>query len=352
MSLGSEISEPKGSENSEPKSTPKSKEQPLVYSTLVVPALVTSEISTAEDCRLEISLEMKAEQELRRLAFTSRQRFLTGMDLKSGLEIPGIAAAPFGSSGMENVCIESSEAENSEASSSVGGGSGIGSSGVGSSGVGSSGVGSSRAVRSEVECSGVEIAEIEIDKTDDKEENDEDSRNTYYFVSECMGRLIVDAFNGHYEVESVLELCLLLNSENSPSFLVTQQAMEASLGGLSTIEGASARYLNLTICWLRMLLRQTQHVTAIQGSGRSNTCYVTATSLVENPRFPRVFGKMLTTRDLGESGQNVLGPTVVKNLKLLLKELLAMTSVEHQRITTSTFQEVLLDTLLYMTVLR
>ena len=386
LSIGSEISEPKVSENTDPqimeiivakpKLTPKTKdtkESPVVFSTLIVPVLTTAEISTAEDCRLEISLEMKAEQELRRLAFTSRQRFLTGMDLKSGVEFPGIAVARFPGSGIESSGGDSSSGESSGVRSSGVRSSGAqiseGQSSSGQSSEGqssecqnsdvenskgqSSGVQNSKGQSSEVGNSGVKNSLVGLQNSDtpylDNEEKEHGSTKTYHFVSQCIGKLIVDSFKGCYEVESVMELCLLLNDDSSQSFLVTQQAMEASLEGLSTVEGKSARYWNLAISWLRMLLRQTRYVSV---SGDSNTDYVTATNLVGNSCFPRVIGKMLTTCDMGDSGQRVLGPSLVKNFKLLLNELLAMTSVEHHGIDTSKFQEVLLDTLLYMTVQR
>ncbi|CAB4035735.1 Hypothetical predicted protein, partial [Paramuricea clavata] len=379
LSISSEISEPKVSENTvpqimemivaKPKLTAKTKdtkESPVVFSTLIVPVLTTAEISTAEDCRLEISLEMKAEQELRRLAFTSRQRFLTGMDLKSGVEFPGIAVAGFPGSGIESSGGESSSGESSGVrSSGTQSSEGQSSSGQSSEGQSSecqnsdvenskgqsSGVQNSKGQSSEVGSSGVKNSLVGLQNSDtpylDNEEKEHGSTKTYHFVSQCIGKLIVDSFKGCYEVESVIELCLLLNDDSSQSFLVTLQAMEASLEGLSAVEGKSARYWNLAISWLRMLLRQTQYVSV---SGDSHTDYVTATNLVGNSCFPRVIGKMLTTCDMGDSGQSVLGPSLVKNFKLLLKELLTMTSVEHHGIDTSKFQEVLLDTLLYMTV--
>lgn len=339
----SENSEPKVSEICEPPiqeiivSKPKSKTRGMKaqsstgHSAVAPSVLTTSEISTAEDCRLEISLEMKAEQELRRLSFTSRQRFLTGMDLKSGVELRGIAVAGFGCQGVGN-----SEGE--------------------SSGSGTSEGQSSRVVKSEGEGSGIEKSE---DQNSEVEEgrNSKDAPNsvgeendiikTYHFISECIGSLIVDCFKGRYEAESVMELCLLLCDSSNPPFLVTRQAMESSLEALSTVEGKSARFWNLTISWLRMLLRQTQYV------NENTPDYVTASNLVDNTRFSRVLGRMLTTCDMGDSGQNVLGPSLVKNFKLLLKELLAITSLEeHHGIKTSQFQELLIDTLLYMTTHR
>ncbi len=374
LPLGSEISEPKISENTDyqvsemivtkPKPTPRTKdtkESPVVYSTVVVPALTATEISTAEDCRLEISLEMRAEQELRRLAFTSRQRFLTGMDLKSGLEFPSIAVAGFTGSGLggESSRGESSGAGSSTNQSSEGQSSGSQSSEVQSSECQNSKVesseGQSSAVQNseaqspEVMSSGIKNSVVGLQNSDDKEENERDSTKTYHILSECIGNLIVDSFKGCYEVESVMELCLLLNDESSLSFLVTKQAMEASLEGLFTVEGESARYWNLAISWLRMLLRQTQYVSV---SDDLHTNYVTVTNLVESPQFSRVIGKMLTTCDMGDSGQKLLGPSLVKNFKSLLKELLSKKSVEHHGIDSSMFQEVLLDTVLYMTAQR
>lgn len=361
MPLGSEFLEHKVSEGTDPqvteitmakqKSTHKtkdSKDQSL-YSSLIVRALATSEISTAEDCRLEISLEMKAEQELRRLAFTSRKRFLTGMDLKSGVEIPAIAVAGFGNSGAESSAGESSGAQSSEDKSPSIENSELENSDVGCSEGESSGVSNSQGESTEGQVAEIENDGVEGSEVGSTEENEhDDSTRTYHFVSECVGKLIVDSFKGCHDVESVMEVCLLLNDKINPSYLVTQPAMEAFLEGLSIVEGKSSRYWNLTVSWLKMLLRQSQYVPV---SGDSHNDYVTATSLVTNPHFPRVIGKMLTTCDMGDSGQNILGPSLVKNFKQLLKELEAMTLVKHG-INPSMFQEALLDTLLYMTVLR
>ena len=360
MPLGSEFLEHKVSESTDSQvsemakqksshKTKDSKDQPL-YSSLIVHTLATSEISTAEDCRLEISLEMKAEQELRRLAFTSRKRFLTGMDLKSGMEIPGIAVAGFGNSGVESSASESSGAQSSEDKSPSVENSELENSDVGCSEGESSGISNSQG-----ECSDGQSAEVENDgvegseigSTEENEQND--TTKTYHFVSECIGKLIVDSFKGCHDVESVMEVCLLLNDKKNPSFLVTQAAMEAFLEGLSIVEGKSSRYWNLAVSWLKMLLRQSQYVPV---SGDSQNDYVTATNLVTNPRFPRVLGKMLTTCDMGDSGQNILGPSLVKNFRHLLKELEAMTLAKHHGINRSMFQESLLDTLMYMTILR
>lgn len=383
--IGSEISEPTDQYTSEvivvkSKSSPSKKDSKgasVLDSTVIIPALTSSEISTAEDCRLEISLEMKAEQELRRLDFTSRQRFLTGMDLKSGVEFPAIAVSGFVASGVDSSCSESSGPQNSEERSSsdqslegqsLGDQSSTGQSSEGRNWEGqtleshisevhalesqSSEGQNSSGQNSETEISEGQISVVPISDTQDfyNRENKHDSNNACRLISECVGKLIVDAFSSCYEVESVLQLCLLLNDENSSSFLITYQAMQASLKGLSTVEGASSRYWNLSICWLRMLLRQTRYLSIV--GDVSHTEYVMATDLVKSPEFPRVIGKMLTTCDVGDSGQQLLGPTVVKNFKSLLKELLAMTSIEHHGIDSAKLQDILMDTLLDMTAPR
>jgi hypothetical protein len=354
LSHGSESSEAKISENTgyhhvseiiinNPKliKTKESKESPVVYSSLVLPAMNTAEISTAEDCRLEISLEMKAEQELRRLAFTSRQRFLAGMDLKSGVEFPSITVPGYVGSGVESSGGESSGVQSSEGQSSWGESSEYQNSKVESSEGQSSGIRSSGAEKS--------VDEGQNSECLDNERSESENAKTCHIVSECIEKLIVDSFKGFYDVESVMELCLLLNGENGQSYFVTKQAMEASLEGFSTVEGESTRYWNLVINWLRMLLRQTQYLSV---SGEFHSDYVTAANLVEHPQFPRVIGRMLTTCDMGDSGQKLLGPSLVKNFKSLLKDISAMTSAEHHGIESSKFQEVLLDTVLYMTVHR
>ena len=364
MPLGAEFLEPKVSESTDAqvsemamakqKSTHKTKDSKdttaVVYSSLVGRALATSEISTAEDCRLEISLEMKAEQELRRLAFTSRKRFLTGMNLKSGVEIPGIAVAGFGNSGVESSPGESSGAQSSGDKSPSVENSELENSDVVCSEGESSGVSNSQGESSEGQSSEVENDVVEGSEIESTEENErDDSTKTHHFVSECIEKLLIDTFKGCHDVESVIEVCLLLNDKLNPSFLVTQQAMEAFLQGLSVVEGKSSRYWNLAVSWLKMLLRQSQCVPV---SSDSHNDYVTATNLVKSMHFPRVIAKMLTTCDMGDSGQSILGPSLVKNFKQLLKELQAMTLVEHHGIDPSTFQEVLLDILLYMTILR
>ena len=352
-SPGSDATEPKISENtdyhvsemivtkSKAIKSKDTKEPPVVYSTLLVPALNTAEISTAEDCRLEISFEMKAEQELRRLAFTSRQRFLAGMDLKSGVEFPSVTVAGYGGSGVESSGGESSGDQNSDGLSSGGQ----------SSGGESSSHQNSKIENSEGQSSGVENSAGELQNSDtpcaDDEKSERYNAKTCHVVSECIGKLIVDSFKGFYDVQSVMELCLLLNDENSLSFFVTKPAMEASLEGFSTVEGESTRYWNLVINWLRMLIRQTQYMSV---SDESYSDYVTATNLVEHSQFPRVLGKMLTTCDMGDSGQKLLGPSLVKNFKSLLNDL-ASTSND-QGIYSQRFIEVLLDTVLYITVHR
>ena len=349
VSPGAEVSEPKLSDNIEDqvseiiiaKAKSKSKDtkdSPASYPTVIVPTLTSSEISTAEDCRLEVSLEMKAERELRRLAFTSRQRFLTGMDLKSGLENPGITVAV-----LESSSVESSGGQSSGFQSSGIKNSGLKNSEVCCSEGESSGSQSSRGESSRVQNFG-EFSEVR-----DSEANEQDNMKAYHFVSECMENLIVDSCKGCYEIESVMELCLFLNNASNHSFFITQRGVEVALAGLSTVEGESARYWNLTISWLIMVLRQTEYVAP---SGCSQKDYITAKALVENTHFPRVIGKMLTTCDLGDSGQKILGPSLVKNFKTLLKNLVAITSDDRHGLHKSKFQDVLLDTLLYMTAHR
>ena len=250
------------------------------------PVTVTTEISTAEDCRLEVSVEMKAERELRRLAFTSRQRFLTGMDIKSGWVNSAVVSAVVVSAG-----------------------------------------------------DGVPDP-IEI--SDAKEWNFEDCSHVRSFVSRCVGKLVVDAFDGFYDTESVLELCLSLNDEPSrpPLFLVTRKAMEASLAGLESVQGASSRLWNIAINWLRTLVQQGGYTTSCNlTTEHEDDPFATISMLVENPRFSRVIGNLLSTYNCGDSGQKVLGPSVVESFSLLLKELVAAVS-------TSSLQEFLLDTFL------
>lgn len=273
---------PLGTETSECKFTPKPKEISVVFSSVTVPPLITAETSAAEDCRLEISVEMKAERELRRLAFTSRQRFLTGMDVISG---------------------------------------------VGSAG-------------------GAHRDPLAV--SDTVEPMSENWSTGCHFFSKCIEKLIIDSFNGLYCADSVLELCLSLSDEstNPPLLLVTQKAMEASLWGLSTVEGASSRFWNIVISWFRKLLHHSRYASSFKYEGSESSSYVTVATLVENPRFSLVIGNMLTTCNLGDSGQKILGPSAVESFSLFLKEI---EDTNEGGISTSTLQELLLDTLLYIT---
>ena len=228
------------------------------------PVTVTTEISTAEDCRLEVSVEMKAEREL-------NSAVVSAVVVSAGDGVPD---------------------------------------------------------------------PIEI--SDAKEWNFEDCSHVRSFVSRCVGKLVVDAFDGFYDTESVLELCLSLNDEPSrpPLFLVTRKAMEASLAGLESVQGASSRLWNIAINWLRTLVQQGGYTTSCNlTTEHEDDPFATISMLVENPRFSRVIGNLLSTYNCGDSGQKVLGPSVVESFSLLLKELVAAVS-------TSSLQEFLLDTFL------